>query len=238
MSPRSVLKQRAKESIKLSKPNAALVYFVYVVVVALLQYLASLISGTGRITEALIDSANGGAVSATMSYHPNAFGAILAVAIGVMIAILAVGFTSYSLSISRGAKAGFVNLLDGFNVFLRALWLEILIGIFVFLWSLLLIVPGIIAAYRYSQACYIMLDNPDMSALECITASKNLMRGHKWEKFVLDLSFILWRLLCIIPIAMFWVDPYYSVTCANYYNELIGSKFEEASPVYDYGENY
>lgn len=233
MSPRSVLKQRAKDSIKASKPSAALVYFVYAVVVALLEYLAGVLSGTQQILQQVIMQYGmaGSVTYQTATVSP--FGSVLALAIEVMLIILGVGLTSYMLRVSRMVQAGFVNLLDGFNFFLRALWLSVLIGLFTFLWSLLLVVPGIIASYRYSQAYYILLDNPDMSAMDCIRASKGLMRGHKWEKFVLDLSFILWDVLCVIPIAILWVKPYYEVTCANYYNELIGSSYEQAPPVYE-----
>ena len=208
MSPRSVLKQRAKESIKASRPSAILVFLVYAVVVVLLEYLAGVVSGYRTYVTYLVEVANsGGSYYPSMYYQPSTLGSLLSIAINIMISILSVGCTSYALSVSRMVRAGFVNLLDGFSYFLRALWLGILMGIFIWLWSLLLIVPGIVAAYRYSQAYYIMLDNPDMPAIDCIRASKELMYGHKWEKFVLDLSFILWGLLCIIPIAAIWVTP-------------------------------
>jgi uncharacterized membrane protein len=100
--------------------------------------------------------------------------------------------------------------------------LNLLIGIFVFLWSLLFVIPGIIAGFRYSQAAFLMMDDPDLSPLDAIRQSKELMRGHKWEYFVFQLSFIGWYFLCGITfgIAMIWVMPYLTVAEINYYEEL------------------
>lgn len=157
------------------------------------------------------------------NYRPSAIAMLLAAALMIMRYIVGVGFTIYALHVSRGEKADYGNLLDGFGMFFRVLWLSILQGLFVFLWSLLLYVPGIIAAYRYRQALFLMLDHPEMSALECITASKEMMRGHKGELFVLDLSFLGWMLLegLVAPLAI-WLMPYREITYANYYNALLG----------------
>ena len=126
------------------------------------------------------------------------------------------------LNVIRMRPAGIGNLFDGFTIFLRALVLRILMGIFIFLWSLLFIIPGIIAAYRYRMATYLLIDHPEMSPLDCIRASKEMMRGHKGELFVLDLSFIGWAILCIIPFVAVWVSPYMEVTYCNYYQALCG----------------
>jgi uncharacterized membrane protein len=118
--------------------------------------------------------------------------------------------------------AGFGELFDGFGMFFKFLWLNILIGIFTFLWSLLFVIPGIVASYRYRMAIYIMIDNPEFSAMECIRRSKAMMAGRKWELFVLDLSFIGWGLLTAIPFVSLYVSPYIEITVANYYNALSG----------------
>lgn len=158
-------------------------------------------------------------------YRPSIIAVLLAAALMIMNYMISVGFAIYSLHVSRGEKADYGNLLDGFGIFFRVLWLAILQGVFVFLWSLLLYVPGIIAAYRYRQALFLLLDHPEMSALECITASKEMMRGHKGELFVLDLSFIGWILLeGIVPPLAIWLMPYREITYANYYNALLGPR--------------
>lgn len=85
------------------------------------------------------------------------------------------------------------TLFSAFPSLGKALWLNILIGVFTFLWSLLFYIPGIIKALSYSMANYILADNPEMTAREALRESKIIMHGHKWELFVLNLSFILWN---------------------------------------------
>lgn len=159
------------------------------------------------------------------NYHPSVIAMLLAAALSIMNYMIGVGFAIYSLHVSRGEQADYGCILDGFGIFFRVLWLAILEGVFIFLWSLLLYVPGIIAAYRYRQALFILLDHPEMSALECITASKEMMRGHKGELFALDLSFLGWMILewLFSPLAI-WLMPYREITYANYYNALPGSR--------------
>ena len=122
----------------------------------------------------------------------------------------------------RGQKPGVNNLFDGFKQFLGSFVAYLLVGIFTFLWTLLLIVPGIIAALRYSQTFFILKDNPELDGLAAINKSKELMKGHKGEFFVLQLSFIPWFLLgCItLGLGFIYVAPYYSLTIANYYENL------------------
>jgi uncharacterized membrane protein len=88
--------------------------------------------------------------------------------------------------------------------------------------SFTLIVPGIIAAFRYSMAFYILKDHPEISPMEAIRRSKEMMVGQKWRYFVLNLSFIGWALLCILTlgIGFLWMHPYISVTNSHFYDEL------------------
>jgi uncharacterized membrane protein len=101
-------------------------------------------------------------------------------------------------------------------------------GIFIFLWMLLLIIPGIIASLRYSQSFYIMIDNPEMKATDAINRSKEMMKGQKWKYFLLHLSFIGWYLLCIptLGIGLLWLLPYIYATQASFYEDL-RLKYEE-----------
>jgi Predicted integral membrane protein len=135
---------------------------------------------------------------------------------------LSLGLAGSFLMLARGQKPGVNNLFDGFRTFLGPFVASLLTAIFVVLWSLLLIVPGIIAALRYSQVYYILRDNPELDGLAAIDRSKEMMRGHKGEYFVLLLSFFWWYCLCILTlgIACLYVWPYTSLTLANYYEEL------------------
>ena len=96
----------------------------------------------------------------------------------------------------------------------RTLW--------VFLWSLLLWIPGIIKWYSYSMMVYIMAENPEIKVTKAMNISKELTRGYKAELFVTDLSFIPWIFLCMIScgVGLLWFVPYYSMTRTNVYFAL------------------
>lgn len=107
--------------------------------------------------------------------------------------------------------------------------------LFVFLWSLLLIIPGIIMTYAYEMTPYILNDHPELGAMDAIRRSKEMMKGHKWELFVFDLSFLGWFLLSIITFGLadiFYVHPYYSSSHAAFYENL-KAQAGEPTPVTD-----
>ena len=111
----------------------------------------------------------------------------------------ALGIAKFFLALIRkqGATAG--QVFSGFENFGKAFLLMLLYSIFVFLWTLLLIVPGIIAAFRYSQAFYILADKPDTGVMDCLRFSKAMMRDNKFKLFCVELSFIGWLILAAIP---------------------------------------
>ncbi len=218
---RAAIKQNAKSVIVQTKPSPILVVLVFLALAAILQVLSA--SVTGQFS-AYMDTMEQ-FMAGNMDYVPRVhsiepLGLLLNLAIGLMLLTLSAGLATYCLNVCQFRESGFGNLLDGFAIFFKVLWLEILMSIFVFLWSLLLIVPGIIALYRYRMALYILIENPKLSALDCIRASCKLMRGHKGELFVLDLSFLGWVLLTAFPFVTVWVTPYMELTYANYYIAL------------------
>lgn len=108
------------------------------------------------------------------------------------------------------------------NIFLTSF----LAGLFVTLWSLLLIIPGIIAAISYSMVSFILADKKKSDAMEVIRESKRLMNGYKLDYFAFCLSFIGWMLLCVLIIPIIYVMPYYMVSNTLYYEELCKIKKE------------
>lgn len=96
-------------------------------------------------------------------------------------------------------------------------------SIFIGLWTLLFIIPGIIKTFSYSQAYYIWKDNPNISILDCITASRRAMKGNKWALFCVYFSFIGWYLLGIISfgIGFIWIIPYVTSTSVAFYEDRI-----------------
>ncbi len=140
--------------------------------------------------------------------------------------VLEFGFAAFYLSLVRAGDVKFVTLFtasfEGFFKKLGTYWLKVL---YLFLWYLLFIIPGIVKSYSYAMTNYILLDNPELTANEAITKSRQMMKGYKWKLFVLDLSFILWRLLGMIPffgtlLNLLYVNPFYTATRAQFYEEL------------------
>ena len=106
--------------------------------------------------------------------------------------------------------------------------------LYVVLWSLLFIVPGIYKAYQYRMVPYILGENPDMTYQEVLQRSKDMMDGQKWDAFVLDLSFILWRMLGGITCGLaeiFYVAPYVNLTDAALYSRLSRKDLADAQSV-------
>lgn len=108
------------------------------------------------------------------------------------------------------------DLFKGFSRYGFSFVLVLLQGIYILLWSLLFVIPGIIKSCAYSMAHYIALENPELSANECITRSKEMMDGHKWDYFCLRLSYIGWYILSALTLGIlsFWVMP--KVETASY----------------------
>ena len=155
-----------------------------------------------------------------ISRAPGAFAYFIELLLRIMGMLLYAGQVVFILNMVRGLQNSLWNLMDGFQSFLRIIGLRILMAIFVFLWSLLFVIPGIVAAYRYRLALYLLLDHPEMGVMECIRESKRLMCGHKAELFILDLSFIGWALLSVIPFVSIYTIPYTVATYALYYCQL------------------
>jgi len=95
--------------------------------------------------------------------------------------------------------------------------------LYVILWALLLIIPGIVKMYQYYMVPYILTDNPDMEYRAALDKSREMMEGNKWKTFVLGLSFILWDFLGALTfgiVEVFYVQPYRHLTFAALYREL------------------
>ena len=135
---------------------------------------------------------------------------------------LSLGVCMIYLGLTEGKKAEVGTLFQGFQSFGKSIWLTILVAVFTFLWTLLLDIPGIIKGLSYSMAFYVLADNPEMTAREALRESKEIMHGHKWELFVLQLSFILWMILGLFTLgfAYIYVIPYMSTTVANFYQKI------------------
>jgi len=146
------------------------------------------------------------------------------------------GLSLFTLNLARGREAKIDQIFEGFKNFSTAFAAYLLSGLFILLWSTLLIIPGIIAALSYSQTFFIIADDPSLRAMEAIDKSKAMMDGHKSRLFVLCLIFLGLSLLCLLTlgIGFFWLYPFMSVTLAKFYIDLKETD-EEESPGYHQG---
>lgn len=136
---------------------------------------------------------------------------------------LALGMAMYFLGLVRQKKAPAVAVMfDGFKRFTDALVAYLLIALFVILWAILLIVPGIMAALGYAMTYYILADNPNMPATDAMKKSKEMMQGNRGKLFCLGCRFIGWAILGILSygIGFLWIIPYANTSITNFYLDL------------------
>lgn len=141
----------------------------------------------------------------------------------ILLGVVAFGYTAFFLQISRTREAKLETLFDGFSKsFTSSMVAGLLQYVFIFLWSLLFLIPGIVKSYSYAMTYYILVDNPGMDGNTAITESRKMMDGNKAKLFVLDLSFIGWHLLAILTLGILyiWLTPYIDLTRAEFYKEL------------------
>jgi uncharacterized membrane protein len=138
---------------------------------------------------------------------------------------LTLGIVIFSLNISRNKEARLEQLFDGFKNFGIALATYLLMVLFIILWMILLIVPGIIAALSYSLTFYILADDNAVKPMEAIDKSKKMMMGYKWKLFCLGLRFLGWALLCLLTlgIGFLWLMPYMQISMAKFYEDVKGN---------------
>ena len=146
----------------------------------------------------------------------------MALAVFIVSGAFYLGFSGMFLKRMRGEEVFVENIFDGFKRFLPSLLLMFFYTLFIVLWSLLLIIPGIIKSLGYSMAFFIMNDNPEIKPLEAIKRSQIMMRGYKGKLFMLCLSFIGWGLLGLLTLGIgyLWLTPYIGLSISNFYENL------------------
>jgi len=138
---------------------------------------------------------------------------------------MSLGITMFYLSISRRQEATFGQAFSGFSRFGEALAAYVVMSVFVALWALLLIIPGIIKSYSYALTFYILGEDSSVGPVEAITRSKQMMDGNKWKLFCLHWRFFGWTLVGILTcgIGFLWIVPYMGVAGAQFYDDVKGN---------------
>ncbi len=268
---RPALKEHAKDSIRQAKERGIPVTLVTIIYLVM-QAAPSIISSTRMTSQVNILMNSGALDNATpqqmmellQQMNVTSPGlSLVTLLLTIFLAIVGVGYQKYCLRISRHQHPGEIAaLFDGFRDFGRYFGVLFLSGLFVFLWEMAGVIPGIIlmvvgialqstaiillsvavvwvgvilgiiATFHYSQAVFAAIDDPDLAARDALRVSKDLMRGHKWEYFVLTLSFLGWTILIAMTAGILgiWIQPYMETTLASYYNGLIGWQPDDDTP--------
>lgn len=183
----------------------ALIYLIYALILGAVGAIGSFGGNNTSPTYWVLSSIS--AIAILLLFGPFVFGLIL-----VIEDVFAKKLPDYA------------RIFDGFKTFFRAFLINLLQGVFIFLWSLLFVIPGIIKTFSYAMSDHIAIDHPEKTEIECITESRKLMDGHKWQLFCLEISYIGWFLLCVLTLGILclWVMPKFEAAKYAFYLNLIG----------------
>lgn len=223
----STLKRSAVETLRTSQPkvlNVGLVFLLFTLVISYLSSAALGINYSMSYAEEYLNHFMNGNYDYAMSYLEamapprSAYGIDLLLKLAL--SVVRAGFVIFLLNSVRKSGACYGNLLDGFGFAWKVVLLNILVAVVSVLW--LLLFP--VAHYRYSQAIYILVDDPSKSPTRCMRESARMMSGHKMELFTLDLSLIGWYIAAALPMIGYavkvWSFPYVGTVKTHYYESL------------------
>ena len=211
MPDRIQIKEEAKQVVRGARVNAYLVTLIVLAVTGLLEALDSYVGASRTVDQvAELYGQQAAAMLPAFPEFPVLLMAFVAAVNWLAQVIINAGWSIYHLGVRQGKEMPYGCLLDGFAFLGKLILLNIVMGIFVYLWSLLFLIPGIIAQYRYRFAIYNLCENPEIGILEAINMSKAQTAGFKGTLFVLDLSFLGWSILCWLTLGILniWIAPY------------------------------
>ena len=210
---RDEIKEIGKEKFKSNYWNCVLVMLLTGAVLSLITWL----SGGGHAIQTISERGN-----VTVSVRANAGGLLELLLFGP----LTIGTNYFFIKNAKDERDELsvtTPFSQAFQNYPRKLGGSLWMGLFVFLWSLLLVIPGVIKAFSYCMTPYILADCPKVKARDALKISMDMMEGHKWEAFVLLLSFIGWIILSLLTfglVAVFYTTPYMRSTMAVYYQQV------------------
>ena len=236
------LKLQARDLLGRKKKQLLIPSLIYVLMALLFSYLSlrltmpptqQLLSLSDQMTAMLQSGDVDGASRIAASIQPSTAETLVSDLLSYLLAIVSFGLLLICFRALRGEETETGMLLDGFSTWARVLLLELLTRLLttIGLWAFL--IPGFVVLYNYRMARYLMILHPDFGVLDCMRESRMRMRGHRLELLRLDLSFLGWALLSMIPflgIAVgVWALPYWSCTSLLAY-EKINAPFEPSRP--------
>lgn len=224
---RAELKTRAKAAVKM--------YYWKMVLVALI--LSMIGGGASSVGSRSAGDNSAGSGARSMFEGINMQVAMIAVIIVLVVVVIALALSVFVFNVLEVGCRGFFSrsmtedpelglIADGFTQnYWNCVKTQFLKSLFIGLWSLLFVIPGVIKAYEYRMVPYLLAEHPEMSSGEIFARSKEMMQGNKWDTFVLDISFVGWVLLSGITLGVlyiFWVGPYIAATDAALYHRISG----------------
>jgi len=225
----SAIKFNARKLMFENAPKLFFISLLYVVLVTLVAWLSIRLPGNIRADDIISRLSSGEIPSLAIIYTDfRPIGVFLALILSLLQPVLDTGFMSYCLKINRRQDTEFRDIFNGFLFFIKIILIFIITSVLVILWSMLMVIPGIVAMYKYRLAYYILLDDPKKGALQCISESKQMMSGYKLDLFLIELSFFGWFVLDLaivlltplpfpVPIVSLWLSPYMGLTRAAFY---------------------
>lgn len=220
MLDRRQVKTDAKALLRSAKVSPLLMTLILLAIAFALDRLVSLVE-TGSFfslssvdTDALYRAMLEGDYEAVYDYAAmgtgGAAGGFLSILTSLLMAVLYGGYYIYHIGVRQGLQMPYRSLLDGLGLAGKLIWCEVLKYIKICLWSLLFVIPGIVAAYRYRFAVYNLLTDASLSAGAAIRLSCEQTKGRKGQLFALDLSFLGWDILSAVTMGILdiWLLPY------------------------------
>lgn len=224
---RAELKIRAKAAVKMYYWKMVLVAFI----------LSMIGGGASSVGSRSASDNSAGSGASSMFEGINMQVAMIAVIIVLVVVVIALALSVFVFNVLEVGCRGFFSrsmtedpelglIADGFTQnYWNCVKTQFLKSLFIGLWSLLFVIPGVIKAYEYRMVPYLLAEHPEMSSGEIFARSKEMMQGNKWDTFVLDISFVGWVLLSGITLGIlyiFWVGPYIAATDAALYHRISG----------------
>lgn len=152
---------------------------------------------------------------------------VMVVVFFILGSIVGVGYAKFNLDLTDLKEPEIGTLFAYFPQWKTAVAAGALQALLIFLWSLLLVIPGIIARYSYAMTRYILAEHPELTASEALVRSKEMMTGNRWRLFCLQFSFIGWDILAVLTLGIgyLWLTPYMQAATAAFYREISGTTY-------------
>ena len=233
----SVLKERAKVNLKSNLGEAILICLIPTLLMSVLSGFSGAASAVKSIF--MMAASGAGELSPTFLFTALPGTSISGIAGLLLNGAFTIGTAAFFLHLADKNNPNIRDIFSRFKPYGNTVLMNLLTTLFTVLWSLLFIIPGIVAGYSYSLTPYILAEHPEMPAMDAIKMSKNMMKGNKGKLFMLDLSFIGWFFLCILScgIGFIFLSPYWAAARAEFFNEVSGKNFEKQQNAGQNNEN-